>query len=51
MKRWPIIRHVGYFYLLYQVNRHYEAWAKMGMLPTNAHLDYEVLDAIWRGDR
>lgn len=51
MKRWPIIRHVRYFYLLYKVNEHYEFWAQMGMMPSNSDNDYAVLDAIWRGER
>jgi len=50
MKRWFIIRHIRYFYLLYQVNRHYELWAKFGMLPINADKDYDVLDKVWNGE-
>lgn len=51
MRRWPIIRHVRYFILMYRVNRHYDRWQLVGFLPTNAHLDYAALDAIWRGER
>lgn len=51
MKCLPIIRHIRYFYLRYQVNRHYDMWASVGMLPVHAHRDYEVLDQIWRGER
>lgn len=50
MKRWPIIRHARYFWLLWQVNRHYELWVRLGMLPVDADRDYAVLDAIWRGE-
>jgi hypothetical protein len=51
MKRWPIIRHVRYFYLRYKVNRHYDFWLSLGKLPVHADRDYAVLDAIWRGER
>ena len=50
MRRWPIVRHIRYFRLLYQVNRHYEMWMHMGFLPVNADRDYAILDAIWRGE-
>ena len=50
MSRWPIIRHIRYYYLLYQVNRHYEMWRSLGALPVNAHHDYAALDRIWRGE-
>ena len=46
---WPVIRHIRYFVLLYRVNRHYESWMHLGYLP-RADLDYEWLDAIWRGE-
>ena len=49
-KRWPIVRHVRYFYLLDRVNKHYEMWMHLGMLPVNADRDYAVLDKIWRGE-
>lgn len=51
MKQLPIIRHVRYYYLLWQVNRHYDHWRSVGYLPVNASSDYAVLDAIWRGER
>ena len=51
IKRFIVIRHVRYFYYLYQVNRHYEFYRSLGQLPVNAASDYAVLDAIWRGDR
>lgn len=49
-KRLPLIRHVRWSYHTWKVNEHYEMWARMGMLPLNAGGDYDVLDAIWRGD-
>ena len=52
MKRWPIIRHVRYFYLRYRVHQHYDMWrAATGALPVNIQSDYDVLDAIWRGEQ
>jgi hypothetical protein len=50
MKRLPLIRHIRYFIELYRVNRHYEMWLGFGRLPVNSHLDYEILDRIWRGE-
>jgi hypothetical protein len=50
MKRLPIIRHIRFFYLRFRVNQHYDRWRSVGMLPTNAHHDYAVLDQIWRGE-
>lgn len=51
MKRWPIIRHVRYYYLLLQVNRHYARWQELGYFPVHSQSDYDYLDAIWRGER
>lgn len=50
VERWPIVRHIRYFILLYRVNRHYDRWANAGFLPVNADRDYAVLDKIWRGE-
>ena len=49
--RLPIIRHIRYFVGLYRVNRHYEMWASFGLSPVHADKDYEVLDAIRRGEQ
>jgi hypothetical protein len=50
MKRWPVIRHVRYFCLIYKVNRHYAEWQQLGYFPVNARYDYDVLDKVWRGE-
>lgn len=51
MKRLPIIRHIRWLWLSYQVERHYRAWGTLGMLPVNRHHDVAVLDAVWRGEQ
>lgn len=51
MKRWPIIRHVRYFWNLYQMNKHYDLWRSLGSLPVNIDSDLAVLDEIWAGKR
>lgn len=51
MKRWPIIRHVRYLILSWQVEQHYAMWKQLGSLPVHRHLDDQVLDAAWRGER
>jgi hypothetical protein len=50
MKRWPVIRHIRFYWLLVQVNRHYGLWQQLGYFPVNAEHDYAVLDRIWRGE-
>jgi len=51
MKRWPIIRHIRFFYLRYRVNQHYDMWREMtGALPFHIQRDYDHLDRIWRGE-
>ena len=49
--RLPIIRHIRAVVANYRINRHYEAWSSIGMLPVNADFDYAIRDAIWRGDK
>lgn len=51
MKCLPIIRHIRWLYLSWQVERHYEMWSSLGMLPVNRSRDDAVLDAIWRGEQ
>ncbi len=50
MKRWPIIRHVRWFYFRIQVNRHYWRWGELGYLPINSASDEAQLLRIWRGE-
>jgi len=50
MKRWPVIRHVRYYYLRFCVNRHYANWQQFGYLPVHAEHDYAVLERVWRGE-
>lgn len=50
MKRWPVIRHVRYFWYRRQVHRWARAWAQLGIglgHPNQSDLDH--LAAIWRG--
>ena len=52
MKRWPVIRHVRYFWLAWQVSRWARAWGQAGIglgVPNQA--DVAHLEAIWRGER
>ena len=51
MKRWPIIRHARYFWYRWRVERHYEFWLSLGMLPFNKDKDEIVLRDIWSGKR
>ena len=51
MKRWPVIRHIRYYYLRYQVHKHYAMWMSLGSLPVHADRDYAELDKVWRGER
>jgi hypothetical protein len=50
MKRWPVVRHIRYWLAVGRVNRHYDLYLSIGMLPVNAQSDYGVCDAIWRGE-
>lgn len=49
MKRLPIIRHIRYFWLKYQMLRWYAMWAELGMHAGNMKHDQRVLDEIWAG--
>ena len=51
IKRLPIIRHVRYWLTMIAINRHYDEWAKLGMLPVYADRDYAEAAKIWRGER
>ena len=52
MARWPIIRHVRYWWYRWQVNDHYSNWMALGYLPTKDHVDSdeEHLRRIWEGE-
>ena len=47
IKRLPIIRHVRAVMTCYKINKHYDAWAKLGSIAWNARSDYIVCYAIW----
>lgn len=50
MKRWPIIRHIRWFYLNIQVHRYARMWARHGIGIGHPHpSDLKHLDAIWKG--
>lgn len=50
MKRWPIIRHIRWFLLARQVDKHYWYWRRMGYHLTSRALDDAALDMVWRGE-
>ena len=50
MKRWPIIRHIRWYLLAREVDRHYALWRKLGYLPFHRGHDEEILDKVWRGE-
>jgi hypothetical protein len=50
MKRWPLIRHVRYWWLAYRVHRWAWKWGQLGVglgVPNEA--DQRWLDEIWEG--
>lgn len=50
MKRWPIIRHIRYWWGVYRVNRWARMWGQVGIGLGYANpSDLQVLDNIWRG--
>jgi len=51
MLRWPIVRHIRWFWGSWRVRWHAARWASVGIglgVPNKSDLD--VLDAIWKGD-
>lgn len=50
MKRLPIIRHIRYWLTIRAINKHYELYRSIGMLPVYADHDYAIADKIWRGE-
>jgi hypothetical protein len=51
IKRLPVIRHLRWLYFSWRVQQHYTMWHQLGSLAVNRHLDDEVLDQIWKGER
>ena len=49
MARWPVIRHVRYFYHLRRMGVWYAIWHQVGYMGP-ARSDLNILNAIWRGD-
>lgn len=50
MKRWPVVRHVRYFWLAYRVDRWARMWGQAGVglgYPNPGDLHH--LDLIWKG--
>lgn len=48
--RLPIIRHVRYWWTMFQINRHYDQWTSMGAIPWGAADDYKIAARIWDGE-
>lgn len=44
------IRHIRAMILTYRINRHYETWASLGMLPVRADEDWAIVDRIRSGE-
>lgn len=51
---WPFrlwgVRHIRALILTYKINRHYDMWRSMGMLPSYASSDWEIVDRIRAGE-
>lgn len=51
MKRWPVIRHLRFFWYTWRVFRFAAAMGALGLgLGTPNQHDLDTLDAIWRGE-
>lgn len=50
-QRLPIIRHIRAIWFTWLIARHYEFYETLGYLPINADYDYEIRNAIWRGEK
>ena len=48
--RLPIIRHIRFLIVMYRINRHYEMYRMLGMLPVYADEDYEIVQRIRKGE-
>jgi hypothetical protein len=49
MLRWPIIRHIRWFVLMWRFQRWMSVWAKLGY-PIPQRSDLEYLDRVWKGE-
>lgn len=50
MKKWPLIRHVRYYWYFYRMTQHYAHWRELGYLPVHVESDLDALNDIWRGE-
>lgn len=50
MKKWPIIRHIRYFYWCYKLQKHVNMCSKLGIGSYAHENDLLVLKAIWDGE-
>ena len=51
MKRWPLIRHVRYFFKKLALARHVARSAKQGYLPLAQKHDLDYLRDVWQGKK
>jgi len=51
MTRWPIIRHIRYFWHLRRMEQHYRAWAQITGMYSPNQSDIDALEEIWKGNR
>lgn len=51
MSKLPGIRHIRYMIAVYRINRHYEFYRSIGLLPIHAEADYAEANRIWAGKR
>jgi hypothetical protein len=49
VKRWPIIRHLRYWYWKRRIKRDYEVCRSAGYMPVQVAKDWEALAKIWEG--
>lgn len=48
-KKWPIIRHIRYFYWAWKFDRYWQNYKHVFLVPNDGDMQY--LDAIWRGEK
>jgi hypothetical protein len=51
MKKWPIIRHLRYFFLSASLARHVRRYSKQGYLPLAQKHDLDYLRDVWQGKK